>query len=128
MHRVVALFADIFYVEGIVFLVSVSFPIGMLMVLCLSNTSGTGKGGTNLFQALMKQVNSYKAYGVAISHVLVDGEGGFKKVESQLNQQGVVLHPATGEHVTRAENKGRQVKERVRAIRTSLPFQLFPYY
>ena len=112
--------------EGIAFLLSVSFPIGMLMVFCLSNTTGTGKGRTNLFQALMKQVNSYKAFGVAISHVLVDGEGGFAKVESQLNQQGVVLHPAAGEHMVRAKNKGRQVKERVRAHRTTLSFRLFP--
>jgi hypothetical protein len=116
------LHVDIMFIENDPYLVSVSTPLGQLMVSDLnSRTKAALKDG------LFKHVSKYKARSFSIASLLTDREGGIMALNDEIEGWGIVINPAAaGEHVPVIENKIRQLKERVRAVLWSLPYAL-PY-
>jgi hypothetical protein len=115
------LHTDIMFVEGDPYLVSVSTPLGLVMGCHLSNSRNT----TVIGKALNDQINAYRAEKFEPRTVLTDGEGGINAFASELNRQGIKVNPTgAGQHVPVVENKIRQIKERVRACLSALPYTL----
>jgi hypothetical protein len=73
----------------------------------------------------MKVVNLYKKRGFVIDICLMDNK--FESVRGILQEKQIQSNIcAPNEHVLEAERKIRTVKERVRGIITTLPFQTIP--
>jgi hypothetical protein len=104
------------FVEGDMFLVSVSKPLGLTII-----TSIQSKSTAVVKVALEKQLDAYVSAKFNITAFLTDGEGAGVAMQSI----GIQVNPnGAGQHVPVIENKIRQVKERVRAILNTLPFNL----
>ena len=74
-------------------------------------------------EAMMAQVSSYKSRGLVVSMILFDGEGAVAASTTRLQEAGIVVNTsAKNEHVPEIERAGRQLKERVRAIWNTLPY------
>jgi hypothetical protein len=117
-HQV--LHVDLLFIEGLVFLISVSKPLSYLMVTQLPN-----RNTTSVQKALTEQINAYKSEKFTIGTILSDGEGAVSALTNYLYSLGIKINPAgPGQHVPVVENKIRQVKERVRAHIHGLPFNL----
>ena len=113
---------DIMFFDGVMFLISYSSPMGLLMCSHLQS-----RGQDVLLVALTSQVVAYKQHNFAIRAVLSDPELGVKAMIPQLTLKmpGIIFAPCSAdEHVPRPERKGRQIKERVRAQSASLPYCL----
>lgn len=110
---------DLMMVETELFLISVSTPLGLTLVTHLPN----GKGAKALWKALQDQIYTYKAENFTIGSILTDGEPAVIANRQEIQKIGIRLDPTgPGQHVPVAESKIRVVKERVRAIASSLPF------
>jgi hypothetical protein len=60
-----------------------------------------------------------------LTAILTDGKGAVVAMTDYLQSIGITVNPTgAGQHVPVIENKIRQVKERVRAIINTLPFNL----
>jgi hypothetical protein len=115
------LHADLFFVEGEAYLLTVSMPLGMLMMSHL----GTSRSGPVLLRAIKSQLDTYRLENFTVDTILVDGEGGLKKIKDSIVAFGVrVDATGAGEHVPLAEVYIRVVKERVRCVLHSLPYSL----
>jgi len=115
---------DIMFVEGVAYLVSVSTPLGLTLVNHLGNLKGSRATGP-VRDALGKQVALYKSENFIVRTILTDGEGAVHASASFLHNEGIRINPAgAGKHVPTIENKIRQIKERVRAHMSVLPFKL----
>lgn len=112
--------ADIMFVNGEPFLVIVADPLGLVMARWLkARTAGV------LAEALAAMVNELTARGFRPTALQSDGEGGLAAIASTINALGMIFNPAGPEqHVPIVENKIRQIKERVRAILSTLFFKL----
>jgi hypothetical protein len=114
------LHVDIMVVEGIYFLVSVSMPLGLTMCNYLMN-----KSIQIVRKAMLQQIAMYRAEAFTVSTIRSDNEGAVMAVTEDLNYMGIKVDPAgPGQHVPVVENKIKQIKERVRAFITTLPYQL----
>jgi hypothetical protein len=115
---------DIMFVDSEPFLISVSQPLGLTMVNYLENEKGA-RSVESVKPCVLAHINAYKARGFNVTHILNDGEGAVKAIESDLNNAGVILNPAgPNQHVPVVENKIRQIKNGVRSHITSLPFKM----
>lgn len=115
------LMADIMFVEGDPYLVSVSKPLGLTLVNHLKGS----RSASTLMAAISNQLNRYTAQGFVVKTILTDGEGGLMSLEAYLNGEGISVNPAgPGQHVPVVENKIRQIKERCRAVINTLPYTL----
>jgi len=112
--------ADIMFVNGEPFLVVVADPLGLVLARWLkARTAGV------LAEALTAMVNELTARGFKPTALQSDGEGGLAAISSTINALGMVFNPAGPEqHVPIVENKIRQIKERVRAILSTLFYKL----
>ena len=111
---------DIMFVNGDPFLVVIADPLGLTLVRWLrSRTSGV------LAESLAAIVNELTSHGFRPTALQSDGEGGLAAIVPTINALGMVFNPAGPEqHVPVVENKIKQIKERVRAILSTLPFNL----
>lgn len=117
----IQLHADLFFVEGEGYLLTVSAPLGMLMM----NFLGASRSASTLLQAVKSQLNTYRLENFVVDMILVDGEGGLKKIKDDVEAFGVrVNQTGAGEHVPKAEVYIKVVKERVRSVLFSLPYNL----
>ena len=115
---------DIMFVEGVAYLVSVSTPLGLTLVNHLGHLKGSRATGP-VRDALSKQVALYRSENFTVRTILTDGEGAVHASASFLHNEGIRINPAgAGKHVPTIENKIRQIKERVRAHISVLPFKL----
>ena len=116
----VTLCADIFYVDQLKFLVSLSRNLHFATVEHIIN-----RKHETILEALTNAINLYKYYEYKVMSLLTDSE--FYGLRNQLLTQGVLLNTAAAhEHVGDIERYIRVIKERVRAIITTLPFSHFP--
>jgi hypothetical protein len=75
--------------------------------------------------ALDKQLAAYTNAKFIITAIRTDGEGTVVAMTDYLHSTGIMGNPTVaGHHIPVIENKIRQVKERIRAIINSLPFNL----
>lgn len=115
------LYADVVFLEGTPFVISLSEPLGLTI---LTDTQGSRKA-EDLFRSLDGQIRTYFARGYKIDALHCDGEGGFAKFAGVLEDRGIrVDRAAPGKHVPRIERKIRVLKERLRAVMSTLPFKV----
>ena len=117
------LHADILFVDGMPHLLTVSQPLNMKMCVDLEGK----RDKETLGNAMMKMINQYRSRGFTIDKVLHDSEKGIDACKELLYAEGIELNLASpGQHVPVIERAIRQVKERIRAIVTTLPYTLPP--
>ena len=111
---------DIMFVSGIKFLLLISRDIKMLMVKHLSNSKST-----TIIIVLKSMIASFIARGFTIDTIAMDGEKGLQTLETQINELGFkTTITGRGKHVPEVERAIRQIKERVRAHISVLPYTL----
>ena len=122
LYRDVFLTADIFFVNAIPFFISLSRKIDF---------TGTSHMRDRKLQTIFENFLSiYRFYlrrGFRIVTVLMDGE--FAQLQVKINEmpKGPTVNlTSANEHVPEIERRIRMVKERVRALRHSLPFSRLP--
>jgi len=70
-------------------------------------------------------IQAYQKRGFKIQAILADGQ--FKHIQQIIEQKGIMLYIcAANEHVPEIERYIRTIKERVRSIATTLPFERYP--
>ena len=113
------LHCDPFYVEGVWFLLSVVAPMGQWLCSELPE-----KRTTVAYRAAVeKHVGICKSHGFTVTRVIVDQEAGLNALVGQIPD--VTVHVvSTAQHVQRVERAIRTLKERARAIISSLPFRV----
>ena len=116
MSMVQKLYVDIMFVEMIPFLVAVSKPMNLVTVEMLPN-----KGAKGISNAIYNFIDTYRSNSYEIEKLISDGEPNLAGPLSRI--PGIRYDPVgTGVHVSIVESKIRRIKEKVRAILHSLPF------
>ena len=118
----VFLTADIVFVNGIPFFLTLSRKLDFTAVSHLST-----RKISNVFKAFKSVYQFYRRRGFIITTVHADNE--FAPLQELINDMpsGPTMNlAAANEHVPEIERRIRVVKERVRALRHSLPFQRIP--
>jgi hypothetical protein len=119
-YRHVTLAADIMYVNGIPMLVTISRNIRFVTVEALPN-----RNIATLVNGIKAVVKIYKRACFNVTTTLMDGE--FEPMRGDLADAGITLNEtANDEHVGEIERFIRTLKERMRAIYNSLPFNHMP--
>jgi hypothetical protein len=120
-HKNVVLCGDIFFVQGYAFLVTLSRNIKFNTIEDLDN----GMDADELISALDHVFDTYSRRGFKVTDVLMDLQ--FATLEHELRSRGINLNLAAAkEHVGEIERLIRTIKERARALRSSLPFKKIP--
>ena len=112
------MYADIMFVNGKSYLIAVFAPLGYVEVKKLKS-----KGNKDVLSAVLTCVSYLRKKGFVISVMRSDGESA---IDSDFMRAHLDFDVDTtdGEHVPVIERKIRTVKERVRGIVNTLPFQL----
>jgi len=114
-----SLHCDLMFVEGEPYLISVSTPLGLTMCTHLAS----GKGAESVKKAMFDQIAAYESERFVIRTILSDLEGSISSIRAELNQRGIRVNPSgPGQHVPVVERKIQQVKERVRAHLSTMPY------
>jgi hypothetical protein len=112
--------ADIMFVNGMPFVTSISRKVKFTTIEYI-----TTRSETNLVKSLLKIVSLYKARGFTPSTALMDRE--FECLCLEILTHVVNLNTtAASEHVPDIEWKLRLIKERIRALQSTLPFKNIP--
>jgi hypothetical protein len=120
VQREQVLFADIATIEGTKYLVSISVPLGLIMVSCLAD-----KTAKTLSAELRRASQRYSARGFIVNKVVTDSEECFAATSIGLEGAGMTVeHSPPNKHVHKIEVTIRVMKERVRALLHSLPYIL----
>ena len=122
LHKRVTLTIDVFFVNKIPFFITYSLVICFLSVTHLS-----GQKAPIIFRALKAMINYYLQRGFQV--VFIKGDGAFKPLQALMDTvYGAPQLNLTSaeEHVPEIERRIRVVKERVRAIVYSIPFNMLP--
>jgi hypothetical protein len=123
VSEIQSLNADLLYVDNKPYLITVSTPLNLTLV---SDLNGS-KSEETLSDFIIRHVNEYKSEGFSVDLVYCDREGGIIASKEILKENGIVLNlSSSGQHVPIIERNIRTVKERIRAILSSLPFRV-PY-
>lgn len=111
---------DIMFVEGDPYLVSVTHPLGLLMVSPMAD-----RNVSTVRKFLNDQIRQYLAREFNIIMIWTDREGAVISLRSELLAAGIKVEAATAnKHVPGVEVRIRVIKERLRAILNTLPFLL----
>eukprot|EP01033_Poteriospumella_lacustris_P012287 gene12287-8788_t len=106
------LLADVMYVQTEPYLISVSYPLRLVMTTIL-----TDKKASSLANALVSHVESYGAKGFKVTRVLTDPEAAFRAAGEIVRRHGIDFDEGGVEqHVARVEAMIKSVKERTRSI------------
>jgi hypothetical protein len=123
VSEIQSLHADLLFVDNKPYLITVSTPLNLILV---SDLNGS-KSEETLSDFIVRHVNEYKSEGFSVEIIYCDREGGIIASKETLQQNGIVLNlSSSGQHVPVIERNIRTVKERIRAILSSLPFRV-PY-
>ena len=111
---------DLFFVQGVCFMLIVLDPMKYCWVQFLAN-----RATETLQVALEAFYSEMKSRKIAISLLRCDGEGGIWALESWIKSKGTLMDKvAPGAHCEVAERKIEQGKEGVRRACASLPYML----
>ena len=121
VEKNIVLCADILFIDQKKpYLVTVSEKIDLTMVTNLVN-----KQSNTLKIALDDMIEKYHSSGFIVTHIKCDGEKGIEKLSNYFLSKNIILNVASREqHVPIVERKIRLMKERMRAIITTLPYNL----
>jgi hypothetical protein len=112
--------ADIMFVNGMPFVTSISRNVKFTTIEYV-----TSRSKKNLVKSLLKIISLYKSRGFAPSTALMDRE--FECLRLELLTHVVNLNTtAASKHVPDIERQIRLIKERTRALRSTLPFKNIP--
>jgi hypothetical protein len=118
-NKVVTMAADVFFVDGTPFLVTLSRSIKFVTVENLP---------VRMANALVKHIERvlhvYGRGGFNVRTILIDGE--FEKIKGLLRNVECNT-TAAKEHVSEAKRMIRTIKERTRGLLTTLPFEHIPW-
>ena len=113
--------ADVFFVDGIAFVVSISKPMDLVLVKSIASRHGKG-----IAEALIEQANHYKSHGYDIVEIVFDSEAENSAIRSLIESAGFKLTTVpSGHHASEVERVIRLIKERVRAMQASVKYPLF---
>jgi len=96
----------------------------------MQHTFGTAelihnKTKQTLMTSIQQIFTRYQARVFQIQNIL--GDGGFECIRNGLSEMGITpIVASRNEHMPEVERFIRTIKERVRAIASSLPFQIYP--
>jgi len=111
----VTLAVDIMAINKILFMIMTSRHIHFGTAELIRN-----KAKGTLMTSIQQVVRAYHARGLKICNIL--GDGGFKCIRINLADLGISLNVTSrNEHVPKVERYIRTMKERVRAIASTLP-------
>ena len=117
-NRVVMLCADVFFVNRLPFLISLSRKIGLTVEFTPCRTAKL------LTKHLLGAVNLYHRAGYILRMIMMDGE--FKSIQ-ELTPMVTINITAAKEHVSEEERQIRVMKERARGILTTLQYKMMPH-
>jgi hypothetical protein len=116
----ITLSADIMFVDGLPFFVSVSKRLQLISVKYLLD-----KSARELQKAIDETISMYSLQTFKGKAILCDGESGIYAIKSYIESTDVRVNPASkSEHVPEIERAIRLIKERVRIIWNGLPYKL----
>lgn len=122
IQRLQKLHADIMFVAGEPFLITVSEPLKLVMTRKIN-----GRNKAELDIATNEVVSAYKARNFVITELSFDMEGGMKALKGMLSNKGIVYDPvAPGVHESTAERHIRTTKDSIRSVLASLPYPVPP--
>ena len=111
---------DVFFVNGLPFLLGVLKPIYYMVVLFLVSRSKE-----YLWDGVRRILNKIGVFGYRIKSILTDGEGGLLKARDEIESKGIEVNVTSkGEKVPLVENRIKTIKERCRGIISVLPYAL----
>ena len=118
IQQLQSMFVDLFFVKGIIFLVALLEPLGLIFICHLKDKStATIKKGLDGF------IDKAKSRSFDVQVLLSDGEGGIQSLTSHLNHRGITVDPAgPGSHVKQIERCIQTIKGHVRSFENSLPY------
>ena len=119
-YQKVTLCVDIMYVNKVAMLVSISRKIKFATVEAISNNKST-----MLMRGIKGILQIYQQHGFHVEVALMDGE--FGHLHREMASMGVMQNETSWDkHVGDIERFIHTVKERMRAIYNTLPFQKVP--
>jgi hypothetical protein len=123
VQREQTLHVDLMFVNGHASLIAVGAPLALTVCVDLGRkANGRAKGPIRT--ALFSVVNQFTSEKFRVTTLLTDGEGAIASLKSELQGCGIATNPAgPGQHVPVIERKIREIKERVRAVVTTLPWR-----
>ena len=116
MHKNVTLVADVMFVCGLPFMITLSRDIRFVTVQYIPNRTAK-----MLCSALKDVLKLYNRAGFVVHAALMDNE--FEPLTGSLLESTIINTTAKNEHVGEIERKIRHVKERSRCVKSSLPFK-----
>ncbi len=116
--KTVTLAVDVFFMDGIAFLLTVSRNIKFITTEHVATRTAK-----SLSKHLDRVIQNYTLTGFSVCTILMEGE--FEKVKNEL-ALAVCNTTAAKEHVSEAERSIRTIKERTRGIVGTLPFEFIP--
>jgi hypothetical protein len=117
-NRIITLVADVFFVDGTPFLLTVARHLKFVTAEHVPVRTAT-----NLSKHMTRVVEVYKRAGFIVRTISMDGE--FEKIQPHLPTVECNT-TAAKEHVSEAERTIRTIKERTRGILATLPFSHLP--
>lgn len=119
MNKYVTLVADVMFVCGLPFLISLSRRLRFVTLEFMPRrTAG------ELCNGLKNILKFYKRAGFVVQTCIMDNE--FEPLKKKLLGKVVINTTALGEHVGKIEQKIRHVKNRARCLKSTLPYKLLP--
>ena len=118
-NRLVTLVADVMFVSGLPFFITMSRKIRFVTVQYVPRRTAP-----ELCNALKQTLNVYKRAGFVCQLGLMDGE--FKKIKSKMSDVLEINTTAKNEHVCEIERKIRHTKDRCRSSKAAMPFSILP--
>ena len=119
-YREVTLGMDIFHVNGIKFLRTISRHLMFRTSTCIRNANAS-----NIVRCIKSVQAKYKQRGFFVKQIFGDNE--FESVSEKLNEMGIMFSAvARGAHEPFIERDNRTSKERARCMFASIPFKRLP--
>ena len=125
---------DIIFVRAVPYLLSVTTPLGYIMIDVLSHSAkplsydkmdSFVRSASAIRRSLLMMLNRYRSRHFAVNTILTDNEGGVNQMESELSTMGITVNACgPGQHIALVEHKAKLVKQRRRCHIHHVPFAL----
>lgn len=114
-----AMEVDIFFVNGLPFLLGILKPIYYVLVLFLVNRSKE-----TVWDALRRMLNKIGIFNYRLKSVLIDGEGGVLKARDELESKGIELNVTSkGEKFHWSRTELKQLRSAVEGLSMCYPMR-----